>query len=225
MSMIRIIGTIFLLCLAVCWVSLQAQDSLRVDEVPLSVQLDGLDASSRIAYLRYLLSSGRDEGEVYFQLGLAFHESDMPDSAEHYYKRAIKSSPQLSKAHVNLGVLYDTRGDASLALSEFQIALAIDPEDILALSHAAFLQFLLGRHVKADEYISKALELDPENPQPHFYLAIFFWESGIYREALSEWERVIELAPESGLADRARENMTLMQNALRGAADRPSVRK
>ena len=220
----KIVIAIVLSCIAAPLAPLQAQDSLRADEVPLGVQLDGLDPSSRIAYLRYLMISGREEGEVYFQLGLAFHESDMPDSAEHYYKRAIEASPELSKAHVNLGVLYDTRGDASLALSEFQIALAIDPDDILALSHAAFLQFLLGRHVKAYEYISRAVELAPENPQPHFYLAIFFWESGIYREALSEWERVIELAPESGLADRARENITLMQNALRGAADRPSAR-
>lgn len=222
--MIKITAIILLSCLAAPGASLQAQDSLRVNEVPLSVQLDGLDPVSRIAYLRYLVSEGRDEGEVYFQLGVAFHESEMPDSAEHYYRKAIESSPELSKAHVNLGVLYDTRGSASLALSEFLIALAIDPNDVLALSHAAFLQFLTGQHGKADEYISKALELDPEDPQPHFYLAIFFWESGIYREALLEWERVIELAPESGLADRARENMTLMQNALRGAADRPTAR-
>ncbi len=223
--MIKFATIILLFCLAAPWASLQAQDSLRVDDVPLSVQLDGLDSVSRIAYLRYLVSTGRDEAEVYFQLGVAFHDSDMPDSAEYYYKRAIGSSPELSKAHVNLGVLYDTRGDASRALSEFQIAMAIDPDDILALSHAAFLQFLLRRYDKADEYISQAIELDPGSPQPHFYLAIFFWENGIYREALLEWERVIELAPESGLADRARENITLMQNGLRGAKDSPTARE
>ena len=223
--MIKIVVITLLFCLAFPLAQLRARDSLQVDDVPLRVQLDGLDPLSRIAYLRYLVSTGRDEGEVYFQLGVAFHENDTPDSAEYYYRKAIDSSPELSKAHVNLGVLYDTRGDASLALSEFQIALAIDPDDILALSHAAFLQFLMGRHGKADEYISQAIELDPESPQPHLYMAIFFWESGIYREALLEWERVIELAPESGLADRARENITLMQNALRGAADRPRARE
>ncbi len=221
----KTLAFILLSCIAAPLASLQAQDSLKVDEVPLSVQLDGLNPASRIAYLRYLVGEGRYDGEIFFQLGVAFHESDVPDSAEYYYRKAIESSPELSKAHVNLGVLYDARGAASLALSEFEIALAINPNDVLALSHAAFMKFLLGHHSKADDYISKALELDPDNPQPHFYLAIFFWENGIYREALSEWESVIELAPESGLADRARENITLMQNALRGAADRPEARE
>jgi tetratricopeptide (TPR) repeat protein len=211
-----------ILCLALSWGTLCAQDSLKAEDVPLSVQLEGLGPASRIAYLRYLVGEGRADGEAYFQLGVAFHESGSPDSAAYYYKRAIRSSPGLSKVHVNLGVLYDGMGNASLALNEFLIALSIDPNDILALSHAAFTQFLLKRHDKADEYISKALELAPDAAQPHFYLAIFFWENGIYREALREWEKVIELEPESGLADRARENIVLMQNAIKGSGDGPA---
>jgi tetratricopeptide (TPR) repeat protein len=218
------INVLILICLALPICGAMAQDSVKADDVPLGIQLDGLDPASRIAYLRYLVGTGREEGEVYFQLGVAFHESQMPDSAEHYYIKAYQSDPDLAKAHVNLGVLYDGRGDVPRALVEFQVALSIDPDDILALSHAAFMQFLLGMHERADERISRAIELDPESPQPHFYLAIFFWESGIYREALREWERVIDIAPQSDLAARARENIALMQNALRGGADRPTAR-
>jgi protein O-GlcNAc transferase len=191
-----------------------AQDA--ADNIPLSTQLEGLTAESRIAYLRYLLQKQKGDAEIYFQLGVAFHESTEPDSAEHYYKRALSESPDLSKAHVNLGVLYDDKGKAPQALEQFEWAIRANPSDVLALSHAAFMQFQLKRYSKADEYIRRAISLAPDNPQPHFYLAIFFWENGMYREALREWQTVADLDPGGELAASARQYITLLQNSLRG---------
>ncbi len=194
-----------------------AQETGETKEPPLGVQLEGLSAEARITYLRYLMESGKRDGETYFQLAVAFHESAAPDSAEFYYLKAIESSPDLSKAYVNLAVLYDDQGKKTHALAKFEEAIAVNPEDLLALSHASLMNFQMGNFSRASDYISRAIAADPDHPQPHYYLAIYFWESGIYREALREWQLVVDLDPEGQLAGRARENITLVQNAMRNA--------
>lgn len=196
-----------------------AQEAERKDDLPLSVQLEGLAPEARIAYLRFLLRSGEGDAEALFQLGVAFHESSKPDSAEYYYLQAIEVSPDLSKAYVNLAVLYDDQGKKTAALGKFEEAIAVNPEDLLALSHAALMHFQIKHYSRGYDYISRAIAADPDNPQPHFYLAIFFWESGMYREATREWQMVVDLDPESQLAKKAKENITLVQNAMRNASN------
>lgn len=182
--------------------------------VPLSAQLEGLAPEPRIAYLRYLLGREADDPEILFQLGVAFHETDNPDSATHYYLRAATESDDYAKAYVNIGVLYDEQGKSAQALEMFEKAIAVDPGDLLAHAHAAFIRFLFKDYTTAWNYLSRALEIDPIDPQPHFYLAIFFWESMMYREAIVEWERVIAFDGDGFLARKARENIVRLQKAL-----------
>jgi len=192
-----------------------AQETEPAEEIPLSKQIEGLAPEPRIAYLRYLLRTGGvEEAEVYFQLGVAFHESSQLDSAQFYYTKATEVAPDYAKAYVNLGVLYDSQGRLVEALSMFDKAADVNPDDILAHAHAAFIRFQWRDYSGAWHHLSRALSIDPDHPQPHFYLAIFFWESKMYREALAEWETVIELDAGSDLARRARENMNLLQRVL-----------
>ena len=79
------------------------------DEIPLSAQLEGLAPEPRIAYLRYLLETKGEDPEILFQLGVAFHGLSVPDSAIHFYERAVAQDPLYTKAYVNMGVLYDDR--------------------------------------------------------------------------------------------------------------------
>jgi tetratricopeptide (TPR) repeat protein len=196
----------------------QQAESTAVDEVPLGEQLRGLETGPRIAYLKYLLRTRGDDPEVYFQLGVSFHESSNPDSALWYYGKAAETDKKFSKAYVNMGVVYDEKGLQANALEMFEMAAEIDPSDLLAHAHAAFIRFQSPApykdYDKAWEHLSRALEIDPDHPQPRFYLAIFFWESKMYREALTEWEKVIEVDPSGYLAGKARENIIILQKAL-----------
>ncbi len=215
----RLTSLVILLFLLQGGRGIAAQEIEEREDPPLGVQLDGLDPGARITYLRFLIRSGKGDAEACFQLAVAFHESAEPDSAEFYYLRAIDLSPDMSKAYVNLAVLYDDQGEKTAALAKFEEAISVNPKDILALSHAALMHFQIGNNGRASDYITRAIASDPDHPQPHYYLAIFFWESGIYREALREWQLVVDLDPESQLAGRAKENITLVQNAMRNARD------
>jgi tetratricopeptide (TPR) repeat protein len=176
--------------------------------------LEGLAPGPRIAYLMYLLESRREDPEVNFQLGVAYHEAERPDSALHYYGKAADLSPGLSKAYVNMGVLFDGQNNRSEALRMFERAVEANPGDLLAHAHAAYTLFGAGEYEGADTHISKALAIDSLDPQPHFYLAIFFWESGMFKESLVEWENVVACAPDSDLAEKAKENIAVLQHAL-----------
>ena len=182
--------------------------------VPLAKELEGLAPEPRIAYLRHLASSRPGDAEVFFQLGVAFHETGEGDSALHYYERALELDPSLSKVYVNMGVLHDGRGEFERALGMFERAIEINPEDLLAHTHAALALLEHKRYEESWKYLGRALEIGPRDPQPRFILAIFFWESGMFREALAEWETVIELAPGTSLAGQAEKNIALLQRAL-----------
>jgi tetratricopeptide (TPR) repeat protein len=210
----RIAGALLIVVIAGFTHGARSQGADTSGEVPLRVQLEGLAPAPRIAYLRYLLGQGSEEAEVYFQLGVAFHESDLPDSAIRYYSRAAAESDEYSKAFVNIGVIYDEQGKSAQALEMFEKGMRVNPDDVLAHAHAAFTRFLFKDYTTAWEYLSRALEIDPDDPQAHFYLAIFFWESRMYREALVEWERVTALDTEGFLARKAQENIVLLQKAL-----------
>jgi tetratricopeptide (TPR) repeat protein len=188
-------------------------------EIPLSRQLEGLGPRPRLAYLRHLISGGRNDAEVMFQTAVAFHELGVTDSALHYYDRAIEAEPDHFKSHVNKGVLYDDGGDYANAIKSFATAATINPEDVLAHAHLAFLLHQNGDHRAAWVHLDQALKLDPEHAQPRFYLAVFFWEARIYREAIREWERVIELEPGGFLAAKARDNIVMLQKALESPSE------
>jgi tetratricopeptide (TPR) repeat protein len=184
------------------------------EEIPLRQQIDGLAPEPRIAYLEYLLRTNGPDPEVYFHLGVAYHEQELLDSALVYYGKAVEIDPAFSRALVNMGVIYDDRGRHNQALASFERAAAANPGDVLAHSHASYIRFLRNDYRSAWRHLSEALASDPDHPQARFYLAIFFWESGMYREALREWERVIELEPDGYLAARAQENIILLQKEL-----------
>jgi tetratricopeptide (TPR) repeat protein len=191
-----------------------AQPADTTGRIPLRVQLEGLAPGPRIAYLRYLIDEGAGDPEVYFQLGVAYHESDEADSAIRYYRAAAEIDPDYSKAYVNIGVLYDEQGKSAQALEMYEEGIRVDPDDVLAHAHAAFIRFLFKDYANAWDHLSRALEIDPDDPQARFYLAIFFWECRMYREALMEWERVVDIDPDGFLASKARENIILLQKAL-----------
>lgn len=190
------------------------QSSAGKDEIPLSQQLEGLGPTPRLAYLRHLVEQGRSGADVMFQTAVAFHELGLTDSALYYYDKTIAIAPDHFKSHVNKGVLFDDEGDYARAIQSFAMAATLNPEDVLAHSHLAFLLHQKGDHWAAWDHLDAALEIDSSHPQPHFYLAVFFWEAKIFREAMREWETVMELEPDGFLAVKARDNIVMLQKAL-----------
>ena len=217
--MIRPLRSYLLIAMLMMANAAGSQTMKEKEPMPLGKELEGLASGPRIAYLRYLLTSGRRDAEVFFQLGVAFYDAERIDSAMSYYAKAVAIDPQLSKAYVNMGVVLDEVHRSGEAAEMFEKAVEANPLDILAHSYLANLLLDAGQHEAASSHLSRAFAIDSLHPQPHFSLALFFWESGMFRESLVEWENVVRLAPASYLAKKAEENTAILRGALSGGGE------
>jgi adenylate cyclase len=92
--------------------------------------------------------------------------------------RALAIDPNLADAHAAKGVALSISGRRSEAAAAFEKALAIDPNSIDAnLSYARFCMSG-GLHERAVELLTRSLELQPEDPQPAFYLNMVYRSLG-----------------------------------------------
>ncbi|MFZ9061819.1 MAG: tetratricopeptide repeat protein, partial [Steroidobacteraceae bacterium] len=64
-----------------------------------------------------------------------------------------------------------------------------------------------GDDDKAETYLRKALDLNPEGIDPNYFYAEFLYEEGEYRDALAHLDRAASATPRPGreLADRGRQ--------------------
>ncbi len=68
-----------------------------------------------------------DSGETQVLVGEVFRREGNPDEAEARYRRALALKPDLTEAHLNLGLVLAARGRLEEAIQEFRIA-ALDPD-------------------------------------------------------------------------------------------------
>lgn len=84
-------------------------------------------------------------------------------------------------------------GEFNLAITEFDIALRINEEQVLAYAYRgrAYLALRLWR--KAEENIEKAKELKPDLPEAHLFMGMYQEEMKEYSLALESYARAKEL--------------------------------
>lgn len=143
--------------------------------------------------------------------GLAFENALIPDTAEHYYKKAIAIDPAVPDGWLDLGRLYysfntDEGGRYEEAAATFAAGTEAVPKD-------ARLPFELGRTylIKLHDYKRAAAALkisvarDPDGEFAWDYLAYASLRSGDRRFALECWRKVLEIDPNHESARRALE--------------------
>ena len=100
-----------------------------------------------------------------------------------------------------------------------QKASEIAPEDPLPwINIGSILYFQYKRTYEAKTAVTKALELDPDNADARFNLGVMFADASMFSEARTEWERVVELAPDSPAGDLAAKNLEQIRPLLEQAA-------
>jgi hypothetical protein len=65
--------------------------------------------------------------------------------------------------------------------------------------------------------VTRALELDPDNADAHFNLGVMFADANLLGEARTEWEKVLETAPEGPARSLAQENLDRIRPMLEAA--------
>lgn len=104
--------------------------------------------------------------DEWYNLGLDLEEAE-PEKAPDAYKRAIHLDPKNADAHVNLGRLYQLKGDLKHAKRHYELALTARPGHQLAFYNLGTIFDELDETGKAADYYEQA----PAIPDAHYNLA------------------------------------------------------
>jgi tetratricopeptide (TPR) repeat protein len=114
-------------------------------------------------------------------------EDEDPAAACDAYRRALRWSPDLVDAYVNLGRLLHESGDASEAQRLYHLALERSPEDpVIHFNLALALEDTSGA-ARAIEHYERALALDPGFADAHFNVAGLYEQLGRKADALRHY--------------------------------------
>lgn len=105
--------------------------------------------------------------------GRAYRETGFFAEAIEEFKKAIALDPKFSRAHFYLGLTYLQKDGTSRlndAAEEFKIVLASNLDDYFANYYLGIIHLMERRLEPAISLLEKASRLQPDNPDPYFYL-------------------------------------------------------
>jgi len=134
---------------------------------------------------------------IKFYLPVIMNRSADPQAdlkrAEELASRALAVDANSWAAHFIKGQVLRAEKRFDDAIAEYELALALDPNDPNAVAGLAYIYSDLGQYEKAIEFTDKAIRLSPHDP------TLFFWywtKSGAYF-ALEQCDQAIEWARRS----------------------------
>ena len=160
-----------------------------------------------IAHYKRALEISPDFGPAMNSLANAYAGKKEWDQAILYYKKVINdmlyATPHF--AYAGLGNAYYYKGDLERSEENYKQALSIKPDFVSALQGISETYIAMGRVPEAVEKLEKAVRLLPENAALHFQLAQAYRLSLEFEKAHRSYLKVIQLAPETPLAEQAEE--------------------
>lgn len=128
---------------------------------------------------------------------------------------AVATNPNDVDSMIVLAEVLANSGRVSSAISWFERAIEERPAD--ATLRVAFAAALLrsGNYYDAEVQYRRAAELDATDPEPAYYLGRLYEQMPEPQaDAAREWyERAIEIAPDSLIAEQARERLIAVETA------------
>lgn len=118
-------------------------------------------------------------------------------SAPDVWVENMKARARHPSYYVQQGIEAVKQGEADRALKTFKLALALDPENLDALTRLAVLIGLDQRQEQARELIERALALDPDHGLANSLQGAMLAESGQFEEAQAYYFRAVNAQPDN----------------------------
>src|SRR5690348_13380848 len=116
--------------------------------------------------------------------------------AENLTKKALEIDDTLAEAHSGLGLIkLQFRCDRSGAENEMDRAMALNPQNVIALDYHAYYLLLVGRRDEAIAEKKRVLEHDPLAVVTNAELGLYFVVAGRNDEAVEQLKKTLELDP------------------------------
>ncbi|HEU4837646.1 MAG TPA: aspartyl protease family protein [Pyrinomonadaceae bacterium] len=153
---------------------------------------------------RALVGKDTHDNEARLGLSFALYKQRNLQGAYDNAARVIMVDPLSARAHALLGSAILGAGEFRLSVEEFKTALALDPNEALAVAGLAMVDFYENRLPLAIPALRKAAAMDPDEPDYVFALGQAAARSERYKEAADSYERFLLIAPKTDFDRRAR---------------------
>jgi tetratricopeptide (TPR) repeat protein len=125
-------------------------------------------------------------GNPDLDLGVRAYQSARYEEAIQHFKQALDLDPTLLNARLYLATTYaqqyipgaDTPANnmfAEQAIDQYKAVLERDPKNANSVKAIAYLYLQMKQFDKAKEFYRKANELDPNDPEPYYSVAVIDW--------------------------------------------------
>ncbi|MFN3813136.1 MAG: tetratricopeptide repeat protein [Aquificaceae bacterium] len=105
----------------------------------------------------------------------------------------VWEDPLTAEEHVNLGYIYEKKGELDLAKGEYQKAIKKDKSFWVAYYNLGNIYAKEGNYKKAQESYRRALDINPEDPDTLNNLAYVLFKQGKKEEALVLIKKAINM--------------------------------
>lgn len=140
----------------------------------------------------------------------AYKNAKYEEAIEHF-KQAVDLDPTLINARLYLATAFaqqyipgadapDNNKFAEQAIDQYKAVLNSDPKNVNSVKGIAYLYLQMKRFDDAKTYYRKATELDPNDPEPYYSVAVIDWTQ-TYQPRMEERAK-LGLKPEEPLKDK-----------------------
>jgi Flp pilus assembly protein TadD len=122
----------------------------------------------------------------------AFNSGDFPTALQEFLAIA-RDDPGDPQVHLHLGSTYLALGRREEARASLEHSLSIEPRNERALAELGRLQALDNHLDEAVETLRRAIAVNPEYAEPHYYLAGIYMARGepdLYRQEMQRYEGI-----------------------------------
>ena len=150
--------------------------------------------------------------QAYFRLGYAFYSKGEHEQAIEYFISSTEYDPDLLEPHLYLVQIYYDMGEIGLSLDECEEVLRIDPQnkeiswfikkneqsqkygrEAYENYERGYLSYKEGSFIEAVSYFRSSILANSDFKEPHYYLALSYYEIGDLDNAIFQWEEVIRI--------------------------------
>jgi tetratricopeptide (TPR) repeat protein len=168
-----------------------------------AVLMDKNQFDEAMTHLRAAEKIDPNNAEIQNNIGLVLLQTDGPEAALPYYRRALEIEPSRAAAvHYNLGHALLLLGRPDEAIPYLERALQIDHTYVLAHSDLGNALLLVGRVEESYKHLRIALAVSPELVDAHYHMANTLLQMGQWTEAVSHLERVLATRPDDPEAQK-----------------------
>ncbi len=165
-------------------------------------QMEAGDVAGATVNYRNSLKANPKNAEALAGLSEALTVTGIQTAGENYapsaiplFEESVKLDPKNAIAFAKLGEIHDAHGRNALAITNYEKALAIDPELSSLFLPVALAHMEAGDTVKAGEYLSKAEAAGTDGTDARYARGVLFARENKFSEALAIFDQLAAVEP------------------------------